>query len=286
MNGMKIEQKALVVTGAGNGLGREITLQALQRGARVAAVDLRADSLRTLVNLANVGPRLSTHTADVTERDRLRLLVDEVVSHHGCVDGLVNNAGIIQPFVRIADLDHETMDRILAVNLHGILNAVKAFLPSLLERPEAHIANVSSMGAFLPVPGQSIYCASKAAVKLMSEGLYAELLDTSVGVSVIMPGAIDTGIMVNSGVDMPSTADADAHRPSSPSAVARLVLDGIEQGRLHVLPGRDSRLAYLASRLVPKAALHAVQKRMKDLLSPLGALPSPDKPARPSRSVG
>ena len=86
------------------------------------------------------------------------------------------------------------IERVLDVNLQGTLNMVTAFLPLLLERPEAHIANVSSMGGFFPFPGQTVYGASKAAVKLLTEGLYAELLDSQVRVSVIMPGAVSTSI--------------------------------------------------------------------------------------------
>ena len=81
----------------------------------------------------------------------------------------------------VEDLDYATIERVLNVNLMGTIYLVKAFLPHLKARPEAHIANVSSMGGFLPVPGQVMYGASKAAVKLLTEGLYAELLDTNVG---------------------------------------------------------------------------------------------------------
>ena len=94
------------------------------------------------------------------------------------VDGLINNAGIVQPFVPFADLDQAAIDRVLDVNLMGTINMSRAFMPVLLSRPEAHLANVSSMGGFFPFPGQTLYGASKAGVKLLTEGLYAELLDT------------------------------------------------------------------------------------------------------------
>jgi short-subunit dehydrogenase len=126
-----------------------------------------------------------------------------VIAAHGVVDGLINVAGIIRPFVKLNELDYDVIQRVINVNLYGTIHMVKAFLPHLLERPVAHIANVSSMGGFLPVPGQTIYGASKAAVKLMTEGLYAELLDTNVGVSVVFPGAVATEITSNSGVEMP-----------------------------------------------------------------------------------
>ena len=191
---MKVRGKVLVVTGAGSGMGREITLELLRRGARVAAVDLRPEGLEGTAGLARPRERLSTHVLDITDREAVAALPDEVTAAHGVVDGIVNNAGIIQPFITVEELDYATIDRVLAVNLMGTIQMVKAFLPRLKERPQAHIANVSSMGGFLPVPGQVMYGASKAAVKLLTEGLYAELLETPVGVSVIMPGAAATNI--------------------------------------------------------------------------------------------
>jgi short-subunit dehydrogenase len=97
-------------------------------------------------------------------------------------------------------LPYDAIERVLNVNLYGVIYMTKAFLPHLLTRPEAHIVNVSSMGGFFPVPGQSLYGASKAAVKLLTEGLYSELIDTNVRVTAVFPGAIATNISQNSGL--------------------------------------------------------------------------------------
>ena len=140
----------------------------------------------------------------------------EIIAAHGQVDALINNAGIIQPFVPLAELDFATVDRVLQVNLYGTIHMVQAFLPYLKSRPEAHLANVSSMGGFVPFPGQTMYGASKAAVKLMTEGLYTELLETAVEVSVVMPGAVDTEITVHSGVDQ-ALPDAEGSALSPPA---------------------------------------------------------------------
>jgi short-subunit dehydrogenase len=139
-----------------------------------------------------------------------------------------------------------------------------------LERPVAHIANVSSMGGFLPVPGQTVYGASKAAVKLLTEGMYAELLDTNVGVSVVMPGAVRTEITAHSGVDVPGGASAEEeasrYRTTSPEDAATVIVDGIEKGRLYVFVGRDARTMDLLRRLAPRRATHLIQRQMKRLL--------------------
>jgi NAD(P)-dependent dehydrogenase (short-subunit alcohol dehydrogenase family) len=258
---MKVGGKVWVVTGAGSGMGRELTLQLLRRGARVAAVDLNAAHLEETAVLAAAGDRLSTHALDITDRAGVAALPAAVVAAHGAVDGLLNNAGIIQPFVPVGDLDDATIARVMDVNFYGTLHLVRAFLPLLVARPEAHIANVSSMGGFFPFPGQTIYGASKAAVKLLTEGLYAELLDTRVGVSVIMPGAIDTAITENSGVQPPAVEEGSARMTSADKA-ARIMLDGIEKDRLHIHVGPDARLMGLAIKVAPRAAIRFVQRQM------------------------
>ena len=264
---MKVHGTTWVVTGGGSGIGRELVLLLLARGARVAAVDVRGDNLQQTAELAGASDRLSLHELDITDRVATQALVGDVVAAHGAVDGLINNAGIIQPFVPVNDLDYDVIDRVLNVNLMGTIYMVKSFLPTLLDRPEAHIANVSSMGGFFPFPGQTIYGASKAAVKLLTEGLYAELLDTQVHVSVIMPGAVATDITENSGVTM--TADPSSSRipQTAPDKAARIIIDGIEANRLHIFVGKDARIMDVAIKLAPKQATKLVQRQMKGLLA-------------------
>lgn len=265
---MKLAGKVVAVTGGGNGIGRQVVLELLRRGARVAAVDIRQEGLDQTTELAGAGDRLVTFVADITDRAATEPLPGRVVDAHGAVDGVINVAGIIQPFVPLKDLDYEAIERVVNVNLYGTINVVKAFLPMLLERPVAHVANVSSMGGFLPVPGQTIYGATKAAVKLLTEGLYAELLDTNVGVSVVMPGGVATEISTNSGVDVPAgAAEAESSYPTtSAEDAATIILDGIEKDRLHIYVGRDSRMMGLLNRAAPKRSAHVIQRQMKNLL--------------------
>ena len=268
---MKLDGKVMAVTGGGSGIGRQLVLELLSRGARVAAVDIRQEGLDETAGIASVGDRLVTLVGDVTDRAGVGALPEKVMDAHGSVDGFISNAGIIQPFVKLNDLDYETIERVINVNLYGTINMVKSFLPHLLERPVAHIANVSSMGGFLPVPGQTIYGAAKAGVKLLTEGLYAELLETNVGVSVIMPGAVATDITANSGVEIPGGIDveaaAESHRTTAPEEAARIILDGIESDDLHIYVGRDSRMMNLLNRAAPRRSTHIIQKQMKELLS-------------------
>jgi NAD(P)-dependent dehydrogenase (short-subunit alcohol dehydrogenase family) len=267
---MNLADKVIVVTGGGNGIGREVVLELIRRQARVAAVDIREESLTETVGLADAGERLATFAVDITDRAAVAALPEKVIAAHGAVDGLINVAGIIQPFVKLNDLEYDIIERVINVNLYGTINMVKAFLPHLLERPVAHVANVSSMGGFLPVPGQTIYGASKAAVKLLTEGLYAELTDTNVGVSVIFPGAVATDITAHSGVEMPGEMPNEEEmraRTTSPEDAARIILDGIEDDDFQIFVGRDARTMNLLNRVSPRRSTHLIYRQMKDLLS-------------------
>ena len=268
---MRVENKVIVVTGGGNGIGRELVLNLLSKGAHVAAVDMNETTLRETVELAaSKKDNLSTHVINITNKEAVAALPEQIIAKHGAVDGLINNAGIIQPFVRVNDLDYAAIERVMNVDFYGTLYMTKAFLPHLLKRPEAHIANVSSMGGFLPVPGQSIYGAAKAAVKLFTEGLHSELLTTNVRVTVIFPGAIGTNIAANSGVAIeagPETADQQgAIKMLAPDKAAEMMVSGIEKNRYRILVGSDSAFMDLLYRLNPEYAANFIFKQMESLL--------------------
>lgn len=268
---MKVQNKVFLVTGGGSGIGRELVLALLKRGAEVAAVDRNETTLAETLSLAGSNSNnLSTYTLDITQFDDVLALPEKVIARHGRVDGLINNAGIIQPFVLIKDLEYKAIERVMNINFYGTLYLTKAFLPYLLARPEAHIANVSSMGGFLPVPGQSVYGASKAAVKLFTEGLYSELLNTPVRVTIIFPGAIATNISANSGVSIGKT-DRQGNEKNSFKAMpadkaAEEMLDAIEENKFRVLVGSDARFMDFLSRLNPAYATRFIYKKMKSLL--------------------
>ena len=269
---MRVQNKVIVVTGGGNGMGRELVLNLLSKGASVAAVDINESALLETVELAgHKKDQVSTHRVNISDREAVTALPEQVIAGHGAVDGLINNAGIIQPFVRVNDLDYATIERVMNVNFYGTLYMTKAFLPYLLERPEGHITNISSMGGFIPFPGQSLYGASKAAVKLLTEGLHSELLDTNVRVTVVCPGAIGTNIAANSGVGhSPGPENTEQQRsikPLEPSKAAEIIIDGIERNRYRVMVGSDATFLDRFYRLSPERAAHFIFKQMKSLLS-------------------
>lgn len=268
---MKVQGKTIVVTGAGSGMGRELTLLLLKKGARVAGIDINETTLQETATLASDRvSRLSTHKCNIVDREAVMALPDIVIQAHGAVDGVINNAGIIQPFVRINDLDFKDIERVFNVNFFGMVNVTKAFLPHLLKRPEAHIVNLSSMGGFLPVPGQTAYGASKAAVKLFTEGLNSELIPTNVRVTVVFPGAVATNIAANSGVgiNQPSANSANAPKIKalSPVVAAEIIVEGMEKNKYRVLVGSDAKMMDWLCRLMPERAAKIIYSQMRSLL--------------------
>ena len=274
---MKVNNKTIVVTGGGSGMGRELTLLLLRKGARVAVADVNSKGMEETVSLAgDLKNNLSIHQLDISNRNEVLAFPEKVIGQHGAVDGIINNAGIIHQFMPVNGLDFDKIERVMNINFYGALNMIKAFLPHLLKRPSAHIANVSSMGGFIPFPGQTIYGASKAAVKLLTEGLYAELADTNVRVTVIFPGAVNTNITSNSGLQAPSgqaKADAEeqAKKTLSASEAAKIMIDGIEKDKFRILVGKDARMLDKLYRFNPEWSTGFIAKKMKKMADTAGA---------------
>lgn len=266
---MQVQNKVIVVTGGGSGMGRELVLLLLSKQAKVITVDVNESALKETAELAgNKKDLLHCFVVNITDRDAVEKFASDAIAFFGFVDGIINNAGIIQPFVRMNDLKFETIERIINVNLYGTLNITKSFLPHLLTRPEAHIVNVSSMGGFLPVPGQTIYCATKAAVKLMTEGLYAELIETNVKVSIVFPGAMQTNIMSNSGIEnRQKSNESSSMKALMPSKAAEIIVNGMEKNKPRIFVGKDSKMMDFLVRLNPIFAGKLIYKQMKTMLA-------------------
>lgn len=267
---MKVQNKVIVITGGGSGMGRELVLHLLSKEAKVVAIDINEAGLKETVELASGNKNsLSTFVVDITNKDSIEKLLNDSITQFGSVDGIINNAGIIQPFIKVNELNYEAIERVMNINFYGTLYMIKTFLPHLLTRPEAHIVNISSMGGFLPVPGQTIYGASKAAVKLLTEGLHSELAGTKVKVTVVFPGAVNTNITKNSGLNVPAQSNTEHRSMKTLSAAkaAEIIIDGMESDRYRVLVGKDAKFMDRLYRLNPKAAAKLINDKMKALLS-------------------
>ena len=263
---MQINGKTFVVTGAGNGMGREVTLEILRRGGSVIGIDLKKEFLEETKLLATTNSAsLRTEVLDITDREAVAALSKKYPD----VDGLVNVAGIIQPFVKVERLEMSDVDRVMNVNFFGVMNLIHTFLPILLGRPEAHILNVSSMGSYAPVPGQTVYGASKAALNLLTEGLRSELSETNVKLTLIWPGAIGTNISGNSGVTVSSGTSAEAPKMKVTTAVDAgvMIVDAIEQGKKRAYIGADATFMGRLAKFSTDSAAKLIYKNLKHLLS-------------------
>lgn len=269
---MKVAGKVIVVTGAGNGMGRAISLNLLSKGAKVIGLDINMEGLKKTQELAgNNGDAMKLMQLDITNREAVEQMAEEAVQLFGAVDGIINNAGIIQDFVSVNEMEYRTIERVMNINFYGTLYMVKSFLPHLLTRPQAHIVNVSSMGAFAPVPGQTFYGASKAAVRALTEGLMTELMDTHVEVSEVFPGAVATDIQVHSGVknakSVANYSDEDFKKNgvTTPKSAAETIVCGMEAGKWKIIIGKDCKQMDLLTRIAPRFAMRKLAEAMKKL---------------------
>lgn len=261
---MKVMNRRFVVTGAGNGMGRTVSLLLIKKGASVIGLDLNASALEETKRLSS-SDRFAFLVGNITDSPWVQSLPSQIESVFGPIDGLINNAGIIQPFVKVLDLKEEDIHRVMNVNFYGLLSMTRAFLPALLKRPEASLVNISSMGGFLPVPGQAIYGASKAAVKLLTEALQSELLGTNVHVSIVFPGGIGTNISKNSGVSLPTmgASKSSNYKTTSPEKAASIIVRGIETNQSRIMVGSDAKFMDFLTRLNPAWAASIIAKALK-----------------------
>jgi short-subunit dehydrogenase len=247
--------KVVVVTGAASGIGRGLARGLSAKGAHLALVDLdEARLAEVAAELETTGQRVSRHVADVGDRDRMQALPGEVVAVHGCVDVLINNAGV-SVGAMFADHSIDDAEWLLKINLMGVIYGCKFFLPALLEAESAHIVNVSSMFGIFSMPGQAIYSTSKAGVRGFSEALWTELDGTSVKLTCVHPGGISTDVIRSARgmkADDKQRAVAIQERFGMPAErAAAKIIRAIEHDKRRVLVGVDAHMGVFLKRLFP-----------------------------------
>ena len=253
-----------VVTGAANGLGAALARGLAERGARVALVDRDPSVIAAAEDLD--GAR--GYVVDVSDRVAMEGLAKTVAADFGGVNLLINNAGVslAGPLEAVAD---EDMQWLMNVNFWGVVHGCRAFLPLLRGSSEAHVVNVVSAFAWLCVPGKSAYGASKAAVRALSEALRVELYGTGVGVTLLVPGPLDTGIVRRGRAVSAAQREAEARfvarRAIALDRVVARTLRGIRRDQARVLVGSDVRLIDLAARFAPGLALALLARAARRL---------------------
>jgi short-subunit dehydrogenase len=208
---MSFAKQVVLITGAANGIGRELACQLAAEGAAIAAIDQEAEAL-TALEKELAGKPFAGTVADVMERDALSQAVADLEKRLGPVDLLIASAGIGRQTSALtysaADIEAH-----IRVNLIGVSNSVGAVLPGMLKRRKGHLAVLSSLASFRGLPGMAGYCASKAGVSALFDSLRVELAPQGIAVTTICPGWIRTRMTAHVAARIPKPLEvADAGR--------------------------------------------------------------------------
>lgn len=251
------EGKVVAITGAGSGIGRALALELASQGARLALSDVNQAGLQESIALLPSRVEARTYAVDVSAREAVFQFADDVKRDFGTAHMVVNNAGTSV----IASVEHLTLDeieRVLAINLWGVIHGTKAFLPMLLAQREGCIVNMSSVFGLVAVPAQAAYTMTKFAVRGLTETLWQELDGTGVRAVLVHPGGVNTRIRDNT---LAARNEGDYERrlaqafngqmTTSPGDCARQIVAGLSRGDRRLLVGNGARAIHRISRLFP-----------------------------------
>jgi NAD(P)-dependent dehydrogenase (short-subunit alcohol dehydrogenase family) len=266
MSTITVRGKVAVVTGAGSGIGRALAIELSERGARVTGCDV--DEMGLKETATRCRGELHTAVVDMGDRPAVQDYAADVAAHFGEVHQVYNNAGIAFS-APVADSDWSDYERVFRVNLNGVIHGTQAFLPHLIASGDGHVVNVSSLNGYLAQPGMSHYCTAKFAVRGFTETLRAEMLldGHPVRVSVVHPGGVATSISDNAlalarDAGLQVTAAQEARNKTyrekllkmDPAKAARIIVDGVEKGRVRIRVGNDAIMIDHLVRLMPATA--------------------------------
>lgn len=190
---MSIKGKTIIITGASSGIGEATAKKLSKEGANVVLSARREDRLNSLKDeIVKNGGMVLVVPADVTKKEDFKKVVSSTLEEFGSIDGIINNAGLM-PLSYVKNLHTDEWDKMIDVNIKGVTNGVSAVLPTMMEQKSGNIINISSSAAHKYYPGGAVYCATKAAVKMFTEGLRAELAPHyGINVTSIDPGFVST----------------------------------------------------------------------------------------------
>jgi NADP-dependent 3-hydroxy acid dehydrogenase YdfG len=185
-----IKDKVVVITGASSGLGEAAARRLARDGAKLVLGARRLDRLQALAKELSLSGEAVVQT-DVSKYDEVKRLVDHAVKAHGRLDVMINNAGLM-PQSLLQRLKIDEWDRMIDVNIKGVLYGIAAALPVMQAQKSGHIINVSSVAGHKVRPGGTIYSATKSAVRVISEGLRQEVKPYNIRTTIISPGAVES----------------------------------------------------------------------------------------------
>jgi short-subunit dehydrogenase len=205
---MSFANQTAVITGASSGIGWALARELARLGCRVGLIARRHPQLDKLAEeIRQAGGTAATAAADVAERKQILAAVADLRGRLGPCDLLVANAGVGAPTL-LEPFNVQEVERMFAVNLMGVIYAIEAVLPEMLQRQRGHLAAVSSLAAYKGLPGESGYCASKAAVNAYMEGLRIQLRSKNIAVTTICPGFVKTPMTAVNDFKMPWLLEA------------------------------------------------------------------------------
>jgi NAD(P)-dependent dehydrogenase (short-subunit alcohol dehydrogenase family) len=260
-----------VVTGAGSGIGRALARQLAAEGSALAIADVDEKGLEeTASSLGKIAAKVSAHVVDVADEARVKTFSEEVNAEHGRVTLLINNAGVALHGT-FEELSLDDLRWLMGINFWGAVYGVSYFLPLLKRQPRAHIVNLSSVFGIVAPVGQSAYSASKFALRGFTEALRHELQGTSVGVSCVHPGGIQTAIARRARLGANAQASGKEEGVSffekvaktSPEAAAARILKGVERREPRILIGMDAWQIDVIQRLRPGTYWNLMSARME-----------------------
>lgn len=201
----KLDDKVVIVTGAGRGIGRGIVDKLAAEGAKVVVSDVDEESTRESAEA--IGGGAIGLRADVTSKESVESMVGEVVDRFGRVDVLVNNAGWdkVEPFLKS---DESDWDKVIAINLYGTLHCCKAVLPVMVEQEYGKVVNIGSDAGRVGSSGEAVYSAAKGGVVAFSKTLAREMARYKINVNSVCPGPADTPLFAEIGEENPKLKDA------------------------------------------------------------------------------
>jgi 3-oxoacyl-[acyl-carrier protein] reductase len=219
---LKLQGKVAVITGAGSGFGKETSELFAKEGCRIVVADINTDGgLHTVENVIKAGGEAVFIKVDVTNANEMREMVNTAVKRFGRLDILFNNAGCPQPLTNIEDMDEDSFDRIMRVNVKGVFLGSKYVIPILKKQKSGVIINTSSLNGIRPRSGLNVYSASKAAVITLTKAIALELAPFNIRCNCICPAAAETPMLDSFIGDIDKQAERSSIRNRIP--LGRLV---------------------------------------------------------------
>lgn len=271
----QLKDKVVVITGAGSGIGRALALNLAAKGSLLALCDVDDAGLaETVAQVTKAGvTKVRSDHLDVADRDAFSRYALDVVQDFGRVNVVINNAGVALAG-DLVDLEYSDMDWITGINFWGVVHGTKEFLPHLIASGDGHVVNLSSLFGLISMPGQSMYNASKYAVRGMTEALREEMLIAGhpVGVTSVHPGGIKTAIARNARVsakeDQKATAELFDKKLArmTPERAAEIIVAGITKNKARVLVGLDAHALHTLGKLTGSRYQDIIAMSAKKLL--------------------